>query len=79
MDQMLDSMSPQEFDEWCLRDQIEPIGFTSQSIGLLTYLVASYMSGGKSEPEHYMPWTKHQPVESGNAQAEQLFRQLAGG
>jgi len=82
VDAMLEEMTPQEFDEWCIRDQIEPIGFTSQSIGLLTYLVASYLSGGKSSAEDYMPWLQHQPVQtqaSQNAQARDLLKSIAAG
>lgn len=62
VDEMLDDMTVDEFDEWCAKDLIEPIGFHVQVLGMLTYLVQNFM-GGDSEAARnaFTPWVKYAP------------------
>ena len=60
VDSMLDSMSPQQFDEWAAKDLIEPIGHVNQMAGFIAYAIAAYMGGKNSEsdPIDFMPWLR---------------------
>ena len=57
---MLDSMSPQQFDEWIAKDLIEPIGHVNQMAGFIAYAIAAYMGGKDAEakPVDFMPWLR---------------------
>jgi len=81
VDGMLESMSPEQFDEWCAKDAVEPIGYASQTLGMIVHLIYSYMTHDSSvDPSMFMPWTKHQSeAANGNRQAKQLLNQIAGG
>jgi len=80
VDGMLESMSPEQFDEWCAKDAVEPIGYASQTLGMIVYLIHSYMSGKPDDPESFMPWIKYAPKPvHDNAKARQLLKQIAGG
>lgn len=55
---MLDSMSPQQFDEWCAKDLIEPIG-GSRTIELLLAKVCQMVAGALGVEltiSDLMPW-----------------------
>jgi len=80
VDEMLDSMTPEQFDEWCAKDAVEPIGYASQTLGMIVYLLHSYMSGEQQDAESFMPWLKYAPEPAhDNAKARQLLKQIAGG
>ncbi len=81
VDEMLDGMTPEEFDEWCIKDEVEPIGYHVQATGLLCWLVYSYMAGdkGDAKAEDFMPWVRHQTRKPQNRQAMQAIQILMGG
>ena len=80
VDGMLDSMTPEQFQEWCIKDQIEPIGYQSQALGLIAWLIHSYLaSDSDATPETFMPWLSHVPKAGHhNAAAQQLLKHVAG-
>lgn len=81
---MLSRMTPGQFEEWCAKDEVEPIGYSSQMLGLIAFQLATYMSGeqaGDVKAEHYMPWTKYEPEKSERADNEaagQYVRSIFG-
>ena len=83
VDGMLESMSPEQFREWCAKDQIEPIGYQSQALGMICYLIHSYLcSSSDLTIDTFMPWLKHLPAptaKSQNDKAKQLLKQVAEG
>ena len=75
---MLDRMSPEVFAEWCAKDEVEPIGYSSRALGLISFQLATYMAGEKAnevDAELYMPWMKHEPREQPNTQDAARFVQ----
>jgi len=81
VDAMLESMTPGEFDEWCAKDAIEPIGYSTQTLAMILYLIHTYLSGEASgDSEAFMPWTKYTNNEQQhqNSQARQMLSQIAG-
>lgn len=77
---MLDRMSPEVFEAWAAKDQIEPVGYSSQMLGMIGYLMQAYMS---KEPEsvqigHFMPWLKEQANKPRNADAKALLAGCLG-
>lgn len=82
MDGMLDRMSPEVFAEWCAKDDVEPIGYQSRALGLISYQLAAYMAGEKAnevDAELYMPWMKYEPKEKPNNQnAAAAIRSIFG-
>jgi hypothetical protein len=59
-DQMLESMTHQEFDEWCAKDMIEPIGNrgTNEILARLCVLIASYLGQKEAKKEAFAPWMR---------------------
>lgn len=61
VDGMMSRMSIDQFNEWCAKDRIEPIGqeATRQTLAMLGVTVAQ-LGGCKQEPElrWFMPWLK---------------------
>ena len=82
VDGMLDSMTPEQFNEWCAKDAVEPIGYQSQALGMIAHLIHCYMSQGENvDAEQFMPWMKYQKTDdtaSQNRAANQLLGQIAG-
>ena len=39
VDGMLESMTPEQFDEWCAKDAVEPIGYASHTLGMIVHLL----------------------------------------
>jgi hypothetical protein len=60
VDGMLAAMTPEQFNEWCAKDRVEPIGdeATRQVLALLGCMVAKL--GGCDDPElkWFIPWIK---------------------
>jgi len=55
-------MTHQQFDEWCAKDMIEPIGTSEPSCRILTKIgrmIAAFM-GQEMKDKDFMPWiAKH--------------------
>ena len=80
VDGMLDRMTPEQFDEWCIRDQIMPIGHATNMIAYIAWMIASYFSQEPVKPESLMPWVEFVNVKSAdNARARQLLASVLGG
>lgn len=58
VDAMLDLMTPESFEEWCLKDQVEPIGNsgTWSILALIGVTVAQAAGAKNMKVEHFMPW-----------------------
>mgnify|MGYP003629786907 CR=1 FL=1 len=79
VDGVLDSMTPQQFDEWCVRDSIVPIGHTRKMLAYIAWLIASYVSREKIEPKSLMPWLQFTNTDQpDNAQARDLLKSVLG-
>lgn len=59
---MLSQMSHEQFDEWCAKDLIEPIGTNDSTCRILTKIgriIAAFM-GQEMKDKDFMPWiAKH--------------------
>jgi len=81
VDGMLDSMSPAQFDEWAAKDLVEPVGYQSQMMGYVAYLLHAWIAGADStlEPHDFMPWvSKAEEPKTNNAAAKQLLGSMLG-
>lgn len=58
VDAMLDAMTPQQFDEWCAKDRIEPISqeATRHVLAMIGALLANFAGNKRVKPEHFLPW-----------------------
>jgi hypothetical protein len=81
VDGMLDSMTPAQLDEWTAKDLIEPVGYQSQMLGFLAYMVFAWVGGSESEakPSDFMPWLKYKKTNDiNNAAAMQMIASVLG-
>jgi len=80
VDGMLDGMTPEQFDEWCLKDRIEPIGYTTHMTALIAWLLHTYLAGGEGEPlQKFLPWLEYAPAQKPqNRQAIRILDAIAG-
>lgn len=63
---MLKTMTHQQWNEWCAKDEIEPIGTPQGLAEILTKLgtmIAAIM-GQTVKDSHFMPWVKEKPNET---------------
>lgn len=61
VDGMLSAMTHEQFNEWCAKDQIEPIGSMHPICSVLAKiggLVAAFM-GHELKEKHFMPWIRN--------------------
>lgn len=80
VDGMLQGMTVDQFNEWCIKDKIEPIGHGQRMLGLIAYMLACYLSSGHAvKPGLLMPWldTSSRP-EIDNAAAKALLNSVLG-
>ena len=59
---MLSEMTHQQFDEWCAKDMVEPIGTTEPICRILTKIgrmIAAFM-GQEMKDKDFMPWITKQ-------------------
>lgn len=77
---MLDRMSPELFEAWVAKDRIEPVGYSSQMLGMISYLMQVYMSKDPDsvKMEQFMPWLKDQLNKPRNADAKALLAGCLG-
>ena len=55
---MLDSMTHAQFDEWCAKDLVEPIGTPrklTEAVARLGVMIAA-INGHEVQESHFMPW-----------------------
>ena len=80
VDGMLDRMSPEVFEEWCVRDQIMPIGYQTKLMAHITFLLANYFSEEPIAAGDLMPWLEFENVmKPQNAKAKQIIKSALGG
>jgi hypothetical protein len=79
VDAMLDRMTPEQFDEWAAKDLIEPIGYQSQMLGFIAYLLHVWIASGESElsATDFMPWMDSKSSFN-NAAAKQILKATLG-
>jgi hypothetical protein len=59
VDGMLDRMSTKQFDEWCAKDAVEPIGLESvRAILAQMAMIVANFAGVKMTAADFMPWVK---------------------
>jgi len=59
VDSMLDHMSTTQFNEWCAKDAVEPIGEekTRVILGMIGMILAKFAGANLTEDD-FMPWVK---------------------
>ena len=80
VDRMLDSMSPDQFDEWCLKDRVEPIGYeaTRNILALIGVTVAQAAGGKNMKVQHFMPWIDTGPIQQSTEQMQAAMSVVPG-
>jgi len=81
VDGMLESMTPEMFYEWCLKDRVEPIGTeaTRHILALVGVTIARSFGGGKDVTvENYMPWLKQVKREQSAKQMQAVMSMIPG-
>jgi hypothetical protein len=79
VDGMLDRMTPEQFDEWCLRDQIIPIGYQTKMTAYLAWMLANYFSDEPVKPDTLMPWLRFENTDRPqNEKARQMLKSVLG-
>lgn len=69
VDEMLDGMTPDQFEEWRAKDLVEPIGHagTHEILSMIGALIASYLGSkdGDSNPidQWFFKWWQERPPE----------------
>lgn len=60
VDGMLDSMTPKQFDEWCAKDAVEPIGTeaTRMVLGMIGVSMLASMGCSDAQLSWFLPWVK---------------------
>tara|TARA_R110000868_G_scaffold283194_1_gene543632 strand:+ start:294 stop:584 length:291 start_codon:yes stop_codon:yes gene_type:complete len=80
VDGMLARMTPGQFEEWCVRDQIMPIGCHTKMVSHIAWMLANYFSEESIEPEVMMPWLHFEGIDKPqNAKAQQILKSVLGG
>lgn len=80
VDAMLDAMSHQQFDEWCAKDRIEPIGSeaTRHILALIGVTVATAAGAKHASVEMFMPWLEQVTHEQTAAQMQAIMATVPG-
>ena len=60
VDGMLDSMTHDQFDEWCAKDIVEPIGHggTHDILARIGVMLAAFMGSKNVDETLFKPWEK---------------------
>ena len=74
VDGMLDRMTPEQFSEWEAYDTIQPIDHTPDMLGLIAWMISSYISEEPVEREWYMPWLKGAKTAAGTATGKEFMK-----
>lgn len=76
VDAVLDSMTPEQFDEWQAYDQVEPLMHSERVLALLTILVNQFMGGDyESIADAVHPWD----LQDGRKMTAADFKKQVGG
>lgn len=83
VDRMLDGMTPKQFDEWCLKDRVEPIGEEASRhiLALIGVTIARSFGGAKDVTvENFMPWLtqRRQPQRQSDEQIMAIMATVPG-
>jgi hypothetical protein len=81
VDGMLDSMTPKQFDEWCLKDRVEPIGEEASRhiLALIGVTIARSFGGAKDVTvENFMPWLKQRKTQQSDDQMMAVMSMIPG-
>lgn len=78
IDGMLEQMTPEQFEEWCEIDSVEPIG-QPKMLALIAYQLTCALSDEKPDPHEFMPWLQYQPEPADEYKtARQILSQIGG-
>lgn len=78
---MLAQMTPEQFQEWCAKDLIEPIGHagTHEILSQIAYMLSSYLGAKDVTPWTYKYWQqKPQDVEESDVDAAVMALEMLG-
>ena len=56
----MDSMTPQQLDEWAAYDSIEPLQHTERVLACIAMMIHQFMGGEGDITEIVAPWTEEQ-------------------
>jgi len=81
--QLLETMTPDEFDEWIAKDRIEPIGHATRCLGVIARaLVVQLGAEDEAAKAVYTPWMDFEERErettGGNAAGKALLTSVFG-
>lgn len=79
VDEMLAEMTIAEFDEWCLKDAVEPIGHagTHEILSQIAAMLAQYMGVKDADPWTYK-WWQDRPQKQAEADNAAMILETAG-
>ena len=78
---MLDGMSPEMFNEWCVKDKLEPIGeeATRYILALIGVTIARSFGGATSVTvENFMPWLEQTCKQQTSEQMAAIMSMIPG-
>lgn len=75
---MLDRMTAEQWREWCIKDQVEPIGYATQMAAMTNFLLSSYLAPDDTNAETFLPWLKGQTPKQGNREAKNMLSAMLG-
>lgn len=84
VDGMLHQITPEQFDEWCAYDQIEPISHDTAMLSRICFNIEAWMyaqarNGKTPDIEEFMPWLRGLPRDAQNSQAKHVMQSMFGG
>lgn len=83
IDAVCDAMDEETFQRWRAADAIGMLNHTERMLGLIAYLLASYLEVKMSRPnelqELTMPWVPHTEAASAEDLVKELRRKLGDG
>ena len=81
VDGMLDGMTHEQFNEWCLKDRVEPIGeeATRHILALIGVTIARSFGGAKDVTvENFMPWLAQRKAQHSHKQMQAIMSAVPG-
>jgi hypothetical protein len=65
VDDVLNSLTHEQFDEWQATDEVVPLDHTEKMLGLIVCLLGTYLGCGEGLEAIAMPWVDHDRDETG--------------